>query len=74
MNNCNIRTSSPERQNIIIINQKSPTHKMKQINEQYSLANNVFDPHKGSPPNDFMKNLLHRMSIYTKKEPTFNIE
>ena len=31
---------------------------------EYSLTQNFFDPSKSSPPNDFMKKLQMRMSIY----------
>ena len=31
---------------------------------EYSLKQNVFDPSKSSPPNDFMLKLHLRMSIY----------
>jgi hypothetical protein len=31
---------------------------------EYSLKQNVFDPSKSSPPNDFMLKLQLRMSIY----------
>uniref|UniRef100_A0A6C0DIK5 Uncharacterized protein n=1 Tax=viral metagenome TaxID=1070528 RepID=A0A6C0DIK5_9ZZZZ len=33
-------------------------------NNQYSLKNNLFDPTKNSPPNDFMIKLYNRVSIY----------
>ncbi len=33
-------------------------------NNQYSLKNNLFDPTKSSPPNDFMIKLYNRVSIY----------
>ena len=74
MNGCNIRTSSPERHNSIIISQKSPTHKTRKSQDQYSLENNVFDPSNSSPPNNFMKKMVHRMSVYTMKETSRNIE
>ena len=32
--------------------------------KEYSLKQNVFDPSKSSPPNDFMLKLKLRMSIY----------
>ena len=31
---------------------------------QYSLKQNIFDPTKNSPPNDFMIKLQKRMSVY----------
>ena len=47
--------------------QISPTS-LKNIKEysfkEYSLKQNVFDPSKSSPPNDFMLKLKLRMSIY----------
>lgn len=33
--------------------------------KEYSLKQNVFDPSKSSPPNDFMLKLKLRMSIYS---------
>ena len=33
-------------------------------NNQYSLKNNLFDPTKSSPPNDFMIKLYNRVSVY----------
>ena len=46
----------------IIINQCSPTN--KSLKKEYSLKQNVFDPTKGSPPNNFMNNLRRRMDSY----------
>ena len=46
----------------IITNQCSPTN--KSLNKEYSLKQNVFDPTKGSPPNNFMNNLRRRMDSY----------
>jgi hypothetical protein len=34
---------------------------------EYRLRQNLFDPSKSSPPNNFMEKLQKRMSIYTKK-------
>jgi hypothetical protein len=31
---------------------------------EYSLKQNIFDPSKSSPPNEFMNKLRMRMSIY----------
>ena len=31
---------------------------------QYSLKNNLFDPAKSSPPNEFMLKLYNRVSVY----------
>lgn len=48
--------------------QISPTS-LKNIKEysfkEYSLKQNVFDPSKSSPPNEFMMKLKLRMSIYS---------
>ena len=52
-----------ERDNLVPISQISPTS-IKTIKE-YSLKQNVFDPSKSSPPNDFMLKLQLRMAIYT---------
>jgi hypothetical protein len=38
---------------------------------EYSLKQNLFDPTKSSPPNDFMLKLQKRMSIYNN---SFQIE
>jgi hypothetical protein len=35
-----------------------------QINNQYSLKQNFFDPTKSSPPNTFMIKLYNRMTQY----------
>jgi hypothetical protein len=50
-----------ERSDIIPISPSSPTRKSE---KEYSLKENFFDPSKGSPPNEFMKKLHLRMSIY----------
>ena len=61
MNSCLIH----ERSNIIQIKQSRPTTTKKQhIAEEYSLNQNVFDPSKSSPPNDFMMKLYARMNMY----------
>lgn len=57
MSNCFI----PERSNIIPISPSSPTNKKE---NEYSLKENLFDPSKSSPPNEFMKKLRLRMTIY----------
>jgi hypothetical protein len=33
-------------------------------NNQYDLKQNIFDPTKSSPPNDFINKLKERMSVY----------
>lgn len=54
-----------ERSNIIPIPQTSPTNKKEETKlSEYSLKQNVFDPSKSSPPNDFMLKLRLRMSLY----------
>jgi hypothetical protein len=53
-----------ERTSIIQIKQSRPTTAKKQIAEEYSLNQNVFDPSKSSPPNDFMMKLYARMNMY----------
>ena len=59
-----------ERSNFAPISQISPTS-MKRIKEnistEYSLKQNVFDPTKCSPPNEFMMKLKMRMAIYDTK-------
>ena len=51
-----------ERTNIIPISPSSPTN--KELQAQCSLKENLFDPSKGSPPNEFLKKLQLRMNIY----------
>jgi len=62
-----------ERSNFAQISQISPTS-LKNIKEnsftEYSLKQNVFDPTKCSPPNEFMMKLKMRMAIYDNK--TYN--
>ena len=42
-----------------------PIHKNKiDRTTQYSLTQQFFDPSKGSPPNEFMRKLQMRMSLY----------
>lgn len=55
-----------ERDFLAPIPQISPTSiKEKENNiKEYSLKQNVFDPSKCSPPNDFMLKLKLRMAIY----------
>jgi hypothetical protein len=63
-----------ERDNLEQISQISPTS-LKQIKEfRYSLKQNVFDPTKSSPPNDFMMKLKLRMSIYDNNVDNFDSE
>jgi hypothetical protein len=63
MNSCLIH----ERSNIIPISPSSPTRKSE---NEYSLKENFFDPSKSSPPNEFMKKLQQRMSIYNSLSQT----
>lgn len=51
-----------ERSNIIPISPSSPIN--KNIETEYSLKENLFDPSKSSPPNEFMNKLQLRMTIY----------
>jgi hypothetical protein len=39
---------------------------------EYSLKQNLFDPTKSSPPNDFMIKLQKRMSIYNNNSFQFD--
>ena len=55
-----------ERDNLVSISQISPTS-IKTIKE-YSLKQNVFDPSKSSPPNDFILKLQLRMAIYNNSD------
>lgn len=61
---CN-RSIIDERSILHPTTQISPTS--RRVNDsfsEYSLKQNVFDPSKSSPPNDFMLKLQLRMSIY----------
>jgi hypothetical protein len=56
-----------ERTNIIPIKQNlSSQNKDSRQTSEYSLKQNVFDPSKSSPPNEFMIKLHMRMDIYNK--------
>jgi hypothetical protein len=63
MNICKLRNNKIyERTNIIPI---SPTNKKESVPAtEYSLNENVFDPSKSSPPNEFLIKLQLRMNIY----------
>ena len=56
-----------ERSNIIPINtsRNDINNKLEHKNE-YSLKQNLFDPTKKSPPNDFMIKLYSRLYLYEK--------
>lgn len=62
--------SSICKHNLSIYNkQKTITTNKKPIikndfKSEYSLKQNLFDPTKSSPPNDFMLKLKQRMSVY----------
>ena len=57
-----------ERKNTFPINQNSPTKKEANFyftaNKEYSLNQNLFDPSKSSPPNNFLEKLQLRMNIH----------
>jgi hypothetical protein len=54
-----------ERSSIIPINRICTTHMKENITQgEYSLKENVFDPSKSSPPNEFMIKLHMRMAKY----------
>jgi len=57
-----------ERSVPIIISPKSSSTCMNEsFSNNYSLKENMFDPSKMSPPNDFMLNLQKRMGLYPNK-------
>lgn len=75
MLSCMIKEANAEKTDRIKIHQLSPISKHNKIhNAEYELKENIFDPSKSSPPNNFMKKLEHRMSIYNKKGCNVNIE
>jgi hypothetical protein len=54
-----------ERSKIIPIQPTSPTNKKEHnFDMEYSLVQNLFDPSKSSPPNEFLLKLKLRMSLY----------
>jgi hypothetical protein len=54
-----------ERTNIVPINKNISTYINYSLPQgEYSLKQNVFDPSKSSPPNDFMIKLKMRMAKY----------
>jgi hypothetical protein len=60
-----------EKSNIIPIKQNLiPQNKVSSQPIEYSLKENVFDPSKSSPPNEFMIKLHMRMDIYNKNSYT----
>ena len=53
----------------IIIKERSKNIPIKNLNtntniNEYSLKQNMFDPSKSSPPNEFMIKLKKRVSVY----------
>jgi len=52
-----------ERSSILYI-KKETLPKNIYKNTQYDLKQNIFDPSKSSPPNEFMEKLRLRMSVY----------
>ena len=73
MNSCKPRIIH-EKTRIIPISQISPTNKKVDFRlNEYSLTQNIFDPSKSSPPNEFMLKLQLRMSLYDSfiKEDNF---
>lgn len=42
--------------------------------EVYSLTENVFDPSKFSPPNNFIANLKKRMTFYEDSKLIFSLD
>jgi len=67
-----INITHPKKSDIIMISQTSP--KKNNYVTEYDLKENVFDPFKSSPPNNFMRNLQRRMSDYSKNNDKRNIE
>ena len=64
MNSCKPRVIH-ERSMSIPIPQISPTNKKEDFSiNEYSLTQNIFDPSKSSPPNEFMLKLQLRMNLY----------
>jgi len=55
-----------ERSNIIPIKKNLSTTMEDSPKGEYSLKQTFFDPSKSSPPNDFLKKLHKRMSIYSR--------
>ena len=54
-----------ERTNIIPIRKNSSTNqKEANVFSEYGINQNLFDPTKSSPPNEFMIKLYMRMAIY----------
>ena len=53
-----------ERSNNIKIQKKVSTINNLSPKGEYNLTQNLFDPSKSSPPNDFLLKLQARMSIY----------
>lgn len=63
MNICKPRIINERTNSIPIL--ISPTNKKVEFNlNEYSLTQNIFDPSKSSPPNEFMLKLQLRMTLY----------
>ena len=67
-----INITHPKKSDIIIISQTSP--KKPTYMTEYDLKENVFDPFKSSPPNNFMRNLQRRMGYYSNNNDKRSIE
>ncbi len=65
-----------ERSIIIPIRKKLSTDfkYLESPKSEYSLKQNLFDPTKNSPPNDFMIKLQKRMSIYNNSFQIDDVE
>jgi hypothetical protein len=58
-----------EKSNEILINKKNHTEKSENINNyEHSLTQNLFDPTKSSPPNQFIRKLHARICAYNYAE------
>jgi hypothetical protein len=49
---------------VVMNKNQTPKKTQTQNQTQYDLKQNMFDPTKSSPPNDFMEKLKMRMSVY----------
>jgi hypothetical protein len=58
---CNSTSVIREKSKMIPIKNNLSTYSPK---SDYSIKQNLFDPSKSSPPNDFMKKLEKRIKIY----------
>ena len=62
----NVISKSNRSQNIPILRDRTPSSKIHNPTPttEYSLKQNLIDPTKSSPPNEFMLKLRLRMSTY----------